>query len=90
MAHITLSVPEKMYKRMKEHSEIKWSEVARRAIAEHLNSIRGKSTTGEIKKMLSPETMKTLRAISKEKAREMYKDVVAEEWKRTKSLTRTS
>ncbi len=90
MAHITLSIPNKMYKRMKEHSEIKWSEVARRGIAEYLNSIKGKSTTEEIRKVLPPETLKTLGTISEEKAREMYKEVVAEEWKRMKSLTRTS
>jgi bisphosphoglycerate-independent phosphoglycerate mutase (AlkP superfamily) len=79
-----------MYKRMKEHSEIKWSEVARKAIAEYLNSIRGKSTTEEIRKMLPSETLKTLEAIPEEKAREMYKEVVAKEWERMKSLTRTS
>jgi hypothetical protein len=79
-----------MYERMKEYSEIKWSEVARRAIAEYLSRIKGRSTTEEIRKMLPSETLKTLKAIPEERAREMYKEVVAEEWKRTKSLTPTS
>ena len=32
MTNMTLSVPEELYKIMKKHSEIKWSEVARQAI----------------------------------------------------------
>lgn len=90
MAHITLSIPDKLYRRMKEHPEIKWSEVARKAIGEYLSSVRGKSTAEEIRRALPPETLETLKGISKEKARETYKEAVAKEWARTKSLTRTS
>jgi len=32
MTNMTLSIPEELYKIMKKHSEIKWSEVARQAI----------------------------------------------------------
>jgi len=32
MTNMTLSVPEELYKIMKKHSEIKWSEVARQAM----------------------------------------------------------
>ncbi len=32
MANITLSVPDGLHQKMKKHSEIKWSEVARKAI----------------------------------------------------------
>jgi hypothetical protein len=32
MVNVTLAVPEELHNIMKEHSEIKWSEVARRAI----------------------------------------------------------
>lgn len=32
MVNITLAVPEDLYKKMKFHSEFKWSEVARQAI----------------------------------------------------------
>ncbi|MFA6531159.1 MAG: hypothetical protein WCT31_05485 [Candidatus Micrarchaeia archaeon] len=31
MANMTLSVPEDLFKEMKSHSEIKWSEIARKA-----------------------------------------------------------
>jgi len=36
MANITLSVPESVHKQMKHFSEVKWSEVARKAILERL------------------------------------------------------
>lgn len=36
MANITLSVPENIHKQMKHFTEVKWSEVARKAIIERL------------------------------------------------------
>ncbi|MFO8077472.1 MAG: hypothetical protein R6U21_02350 [Thermoplasmatota archaeon] len=36
MANITLSVPNEIHKRMKHFSEVKWSEVARKAIIEKI------------------------------------------------------
>lgn len=40
MANITLSVPDDVQKEMKHFSEIRWSEVARRAILDKLESLR--------------------------------------------------
>ena len=36
MAHITLSIPDEVYKLMKKYSEVNWSEIARRAIIKEL------------------------------------------------------
>ncbi len=36
MANITLSLSEALYARMREHSEFRWSEIARRAIEQKL------------------------------------------------------
>ena len=36
MTNITLAIPEELYNKMKKHSEFKWSEVARQAIAEKI------------------------------------------------------
>ena len=36
MGNITLSVPENIHKQMRHFSEVKWSEVARKAIIERL------------------------------------------------------
>ncbi|MEI6058537.1 MAG: hypothetical protein WCP89_02085 [archaeon] len=37
MVNMTLSIPEELHKKMKKMSEIRWSEVARRAIEERIN-----------------------------------------------------
>ena len=39
MANMTLSVPDELHKKMKSYSEIKWSEVARKAIQEKLAAL---------------------------------------------------
>ncbi|MBD3261768.1 MAG: hypothetical protein GF334_08920 [Candidatus Altiarchaeales archaeon] len=40
MANITLSVPESVHKDMKKFSEIRWSEVARQAIIQKIETLR--------------------------------------------------
>ena len=40
MTNITLSLPDKVYKEMKQFSEVKWSEVARKAILSKLETIK--------------------------------------------------
>ncbi|MEK6926354.1 MAG: hypothetical protein AABW50_03690 [Nanoarchaeota archaeon] len=39
MANITLSVPDEIHKKMKKFSELKWSEVARKAIEQRINDL---------------------------------------------------
>jgi len=39
MPNITLSLPEDIYTIMKQHGEIRWSEVARRAISEYAKKL---------------------------------------------------
>ena len=39
MVNVTFAVPEELHKVMKKHSEIKWSEIARRALWEHAKKI---------------------------------------------------
>ena len=40
MGNITLSVPDEVHKEMRHYSEVRWSEVARKAIAEKLDALR--------------------------------------------------
>lgn len=40
MTNITLSVPEQIHKEMKNFSEVKWSEVARTAIIQKLQTLK--------------------------------------------------
>jgi predicted CopG family antitoxin len=39
MVNMTLSISEELYKKMKQMSEIKWSEIARRAIEQRINDL---------------------------------------------------
>ncbi len=39
MPNITLSLPEDIYSIMKQHGEIRWSEIARRAISEYAKKL---------------------------------------------------
>lgn len=40
MTNLTLSVPDDLYEEMKKHPEIRWSEVARQALAKKLDDLR--------------------------------------------------
>ena len=40
MGNMTLSIPNEVRKEMKQFSEVKWSEVARKAIIERLGTLR--------------------------------------------------
>ena len=40
MANLTLSVPDALYEEMKRHPEIRWSEVARQALARKIEDLR--------------------------------------------------
>lgn len=39
MANITLSIPDDLHEKMKEHSEMRWSEVARQAIQKKISDL---------------------------------------------------
>lgn len=39
MPNITLSIPEEIYKKMKMINEVRWSEIARKAIEERINDL---------------------------------------------------
>lgn len=39
MANMTLAVPEELHKRMKQHTELKWSDVARQAFSQKLEEV---------------------------------------------------
>ncbi len=55
MPHITLSIPEDLLERMRRHPEIKWSEVARRAIRRYLMELEDEVSGEEILEELSEE-----------------------------------
>ena len=65
MAHITLSIPEDMYKKMKEHKEIKWSEAARKGIRLELMQLQKVTNGNELLASLPEETRKAIKEIGK-------------------------
>jgi len=61
MPNITLSVPPDLDRRMKKHPETKWSEVARKAIAEYLAKIEAEElSSDELLSLLGEEFRKEL------------------------------
>ncbi len=93
MAHITLSIPDEMYKEIKMHPHIKWSEAARQGIKQQLFHLKGVVSGKEIIESLSHETKQALERISnlpQETWRKHYKKMKESEKRRLKSLTRVS
>ena len=39
MVNMTLSIPDELHKKMKEHREMRWSEIARSAIEQRVNDL---------------------------------------------------
>jgi len=61
MANITLAIPDELHKKMKQLSEIRWSEVARRAIEQRVNDLEVMNKIASKSKI----TDKEIREISK-------------------------
>lgn len=90
MAHITLSVPDELYDEMKKHPEVKWTEIARTAIADYLNQLQGTSNSKEILALLPLESRLKLKSLTEREAAKFFGKVVEKEWTRLRSLTQTS
>jgi hypothetical protein len=75
---------------MKKHREVRWSEVVRRAIAEYLENLEGRSrTAGQLLSMLDKDGV-DLSNVSVEQAELYYKKARALEWQRTSTTPATS
>lgn len=55
MTNITLSIEDTIYKRMKRHSEIKWSEFVRKSIKDRLDELERLPNKESILTMLASE-----------------------------------
>lgn len=73
MPNITLSLPEDLHRRMKRHSEVRWSEVVRRILAEKIRDLElmERLTT---KSLLSDEDVDALNHLLKEAILKRYQD----------------
>ncbi len=88
MANITLSVPNDVYRKMKKYKEIKWSEIARKAIMEYLEQLEesDRRTTKELLDELGEDFRSSLQKLSLEDAVEGYEKTRDAEWKRTSTI----
>jgi hypothetical protein len=66
MANITLSIPEKIFKQMKHFSEIKWSEVARKAIIEKIETLELAEELAKKSKLTKKDVEEFSKKIKKE------------------------
>lgn len=88
MVHITLSIPDGVYREMKKHPEIKWSEIARQSIIQKTTLLKNRMHSHDLFNLLSPETKKGIGTVSEKEAIEFYKKMERKAWKRKKYLTR--
>lgn len=93
MAHITLSIPDKVYGEMKKHPEIKWSEAARRGIVQQLVQVEGTIPGQDWLRTLPESTQKGLeqiKGLSRHSWELWHKKMRGREWKRANFSTRAS
>ncbi len=88
MPAILVSVKNEMYKRMKKHPEIKWTQVAREGIGERLDEIEGSVRIEKVREWLGPELIAEIRTGPHPDPMEMQKKIKESEWRRLQSLTR--
>ena len=89
MPNITLSIPDEIYSKMKRYSEIKWSEVVRKAIVDYLKKLEeGKTeiSTKELLEELGDDFKKFLDELDFEKVMKGYEKMRDEEWKRISTI----
>ncbi|MEM3580051.1 MAG: ribbon-helix-helix domain-containing protein [Candidatus Bathyarchaeia archaeon] len=90
MVNITVSIPEELYRKMKKYSEVRWSEVVRKALADYIRRLeaaeRGVVPSEKLLELLGEFSL-DLSGISLEKALEFYEKARELEWKRFSSTT---
>jgi len=90
MVNVTVSIPESLYRKMRKFSEVKWSEVVRKALADYVMRLevieRGIMSSDELAEMLKTSKL-DLSSVSLDKAVEFYEKARELEWKRS-STTR--
>jgi cell division protein YceG involved in septum cleavage len=72
MATITLNIPDETRKEMKKHSEIKWNEIARKAIIKRIEDLKTLDLLLE-KSTLKKEDAEEIAQVIKERVWKMHK-----------------
>jgi len=85
MVNITISVPQELYDKMKRYSEVRWSEVVRKALAEYvgrLEIVEGGIVSSEKLSGMLKDSDLDVSCVDLEKAVEFYEKGRKLEWKR--------
>ncbi|MDP3729093.1 MAG: hypothetical protein Q8R18_06620 [bacterium] len=88
MAHMTLSIPDPLYKEIKKHKEIRWSEAARKGIILELLHVQKEIHGRDLLSLFSKKTQETidsLRDQSKEDSEQWLKKMRERDRKRIRS-----
>lgn len=72
MPNITLAIPEELHAKMKKFSEIRWSEVARRAIEERINDLEVMNKIAAKSKLTKKDVEEISKKIKSRMAKRFY------------------
>ncbi|MEM3726661.1 MAG: hypothetical protein QXK98_07375 [Candidatus Bathyarchaeia archaeon] len=85
MVNITVSIPEELYRKMKKYSEVRWSEVVRKALAEYIWRLevmeRGVVSSEKLAELLRESNL-DVSSIGLDEALDFYEKARELEWKR--------
>ena len=73
MPNLTLSIPETLHEKMKEHSEIRWSEVVRATIEKKINDLEIAERIAQKSKLTQKDIDEIAHKINKEVFMELNK-----------------
>ena len=92
MVNVTISIPQELYDKMKKFSEVRWSEVVRKALSDYIGRLEivegGVVSSEKLAAMLKDSNL-DVSCVDLDKAVEFYEKGRKLEWKRL-STTQTS
>lgn len=68
MANLTLAVPQKLHEKMRQHSEIRWSEIVRMAIQKKIADLELMDTLTKKSKLSAKDALKISEKVDEEVA----------------------
>jgi len=72
MVNMTLSIPDELHEKMKRLSEVRWSEVARRAIEERINDLETMNRIASKSKLTKKDVEEISKKIKRSAAKKFY------------------
>ncbi len=88
MTNITVSVDDDIHKKMKEHPEIKWTEILRQSITNYLKKEEEIDvlSINDIRKRLDPEIQRKIEELNEQDETSFYEEAKKKEEERLKRL----